>query len=271
MSFKDYRSDQKLIERIGNAARSDSVSHAYIFEGDTTVDLTKFSLDFIKAVLCEEEKGVGCGRCVMCRKVDHGNLEDLYIVEAEYNSGKTVKSVRDDAVAELQTKLKTKPNLTRNIALIKDADTLTLRAQNRLLKTLEEPTPGTVIILLSNNSENLLDTVRSRAVKYHVYGDITDESDLTYANELFNLIFENADFFTLKESLQKHIKNRDDAFYLLDSLEKVARNVIVNDSSMMEKKRERIIESITYIEEARRDLIYKVSFMNALKNLILKI
>ena len=56
----------------------------------------------------------------------------------------------------------------RNIAVIKDADTLTVRAQNRLLKTLEEPFEGTVIMLLSENRENLLDTIKSRCIMYRL-------------------------------------------------------------------------------------------------------
>ena len=55
----------------------------------------------------------------------------------------------------LQERLSKKPYYgDRNIAIIKDADTMTAKAQNRLLKTLEEPHPGTVIILLSKNILN---------------------------------------------------------------------------------------------------------------------
>lgn len=45
---------------------------------------------------------------------------------------------------------------------MEDADTMTLRAQNRILKTLEEPPAGTVIMLLSENTENLIRTIVSR-------------------------------------------------------------------------------------------------------------
>lgn len=270
MSFRNLKGDEKLIERISNALIKGSVSHAYIFEGDLTVDLDRFSLEFIKAILCKEDPGYGCDSCITCMKLEHGNYEDLYIVEPEYNSSKTVKSIRDEQIEELQVKLKNKPNNERNIALIKECDTLTVRAQNRLLKTLEEPPHGTVMILTCRNMENLLDTVKSRSIKYHVYGNMEDDADLTIAKDLLNLVFTNRDFLTVKDFLLKNVKDREAAFLLLDSMEKVLRNAFLKDI-LSDRKKERMFKAISLIEEARKDLVIKVSYMNALKNLVLKI
>ena len=77
-------------------------------------------------------------------------------------------SVKDEQISKLQAELQKKPLGERNLAVIKDADTMTKRAQNRILKTLEEPYEGTVIFLLSENRENIIDTVKSRCVIYRL-------------------------------------------------------------------------------------------------------
>lgn len=270
MSLKRWKSDEKLIERIERSIRSGSVSHAYIIEGDSCVDKEAFAGDFLKAVCCTEEPGEGCDRCVSCRKIDHGNCEDLYIVRAE---GTTIKSVKDDAILKLQENLQKKPAGSRNMAVICNADTMTRRAQNRLLKTLEEPVPGTVIILLSENRENLLDTIRSRCIFYRLSGgENTDAEALKGANSMVDAIIEGKNFFELKKILSREVKSREDAFLMLDGLERIYRNLLLEKDSRGELfKRQDIIRAVELIEEARRDLIANVNYNYALKNLMLKI
>ena len=75
---------------------------------------------------------------------------------------------QDEQISKVQSDIKKKPMEERHMVVIQDADTMTLRAQNRLLKTLEEPFEGTVMILLSENRENLLETIKSRCVLYRI-------------------------------------------------------------------------------------------------------
>ncbi|MGN1144596.1 MAG: hypothetical protein ACI4SU_08505, partial [Anaerovoracaceae bacterium] len=169
MSLNNWKADEKLVTRITGSILAGNVFHAYIIEGDTCVDKLAFAKDMVKAILCTERPGVGCGSCISCRKIDHGNYEDLYFIESDG------LSVKDEPVFALQEKLKRKPTAgDRNLAIIKDADTMTTRAQNRLLKTLEEPPEGTVIFLLSENKDNLLETIRSRCVTYRLNSLETD-------------------------------------------------------------------------------------------------
>jgi len=273
MSFKNWTTDKSLIDRIEKAIINNHVSHAYIIEGDSVNDKEDFALSFIKAILCKEEVGVGCDSCLTCKKISHGNYEDLYVVSGEYNATKTAKSIRDEQIEELQETLKRRPNYERNIALIKDADTMTKRAQNRLLKTLEEPYPGTVIILLSENSENLIDTIKSRSIMYHVYGDLGVKADyFDGAKELVNAVISKEKFFDLKEILLDNVKSREDAFSILDSMERIYRNILLGlDSRASQIRKEDVYKAIEYIEEARRDLLMNVNYSYALKNLVLKL
>lgn len=269
MSLNNWDSDRKLVDKIRLSVAEGRVLHAYIIEGDTCVDKVAFAKDMLKGILCQEEPGFGCDTCIVCRKIDHDNYEDLYFIESDG------LSVKDDQVFKLQEKLKLKPTGgMRNLAIIKDADTMTPRAQNRLLKTLEEPSPGTVILLLSENKDNLLETIRSRCVAYRLnsldYGP--NQRQMEGASAIVSAILEGERFYKMKELLGRYVKTRDDAFHLLDGMERLYRDFLIGkDERGRLMKKENIFRHIELIEEARRDLVMKVNFNYAVKNLIIKI
>ena len=267
MSLREYKEFGRLPERISRAISCGNVSHSYIIEGDSCVDKRKFAKDFVKAILCSLEPGFGCDQCVVCRKIDHDNYEDLYAAQADDFS------VKDAAISALQEKLKNKPSGgMRNIAIIEDADTMTVRAQNRLLKTLEEPNDGTVIVLLSENTENLLQTITSRCIIYRLGNFINsnENSNLSGAEEIMEMIFAGAYFCDIKDRLGKIVKDRKEAFQLLDGLERLYRRYLTADGPQAVRK-EKLIAKIKYIEEARRDLLANVNYKYAIRNLILKL
>lgn len=267
MSLEGYSGYEKLTERIKKAILNDNISHAYIIEGDSCIDKESFAKDIIKGIVCTKKPGIGCDFCPECRKVEHDNYEDLYYARADENS------LKDATVAELQEKLKKKPTGgDRNFAIIEHADSMTTRAQNRLLKTLEEPSEGTVIFLLSENTENLLRTITSRCIIYRMgnYTDNADSLNLKMAEELMNMLIEGAYFVDLKDWLTKNVKNKKDAFVLIDSIERLFHRYMTDNINASFGK-ESIIRNVKYIEEARRDLLANVDYKYAIRNLILKI
>lgn len=266
MSLNKYQSDKKLIERIETSIKTGKVFHAYIIEGDAVSDKENFAREFCKAIVCNEEPGQGCDSCVNCRKMDHGNYEDFHFIESDG------MSVKDEQISRLQEDIKKKPMETRHMAVIKDADTMTPRAQNRLLKTLEEPPEGAVIILLSENRQNLLDTIRSRCVLYRLEDEKQDFAGGEKAEALFQAIAGRKGFVECKEALGSLVKSRDEAMELLDGLERIYQRLLKwEDGRRRLFTREEVSDGIELIEEARRDLLAKVNYQYALKNLILKI
>lgn len=266
MSLSKYQLNKKLIDRISASITSGRVFHAYIIEGDSLSDKEGFAKEFCKAVICKENPGLGCDYCIDCRKVDHDNYEDLHFIESDG------MSVKDEQISKLQADLKKKPIASRHMAIIKDADTMTARAQNRLLKTLEEPFAGTIIILLSENRENLLETIRSRCVLYR----LEDLKENTKGQELSEILFEaisdGKKFYELKQIIFSKVKSREDAFIMLDGLERIYEKLLTwEDPRRKVYSKEEIIKAIEFIEAARRDLHAKVNYQYALKNLILKI
>ena len=264
MSLSRYESNNKIVERISASVKTGRVFHAYIIEGDAISDKEAFAREFCKAIVCKEQPGVGCDICINCRKMEHDNFEDLYFIESDG------MSVKDEQILKLQADLKKKPNGDRHLAIIKDADTMTVRAQNRLLKTLEEPFAGTVIILLSENRENLLETIRSRCVLFRLEDAKENTKGKEIAELIFQELFEEKRFFEIKQTLSSKVKTREDALALLDGLERIYEKLLTwEDPRRKIYSKEEVFKAIESIEAARRDLHAKVNYQYALKNLIL--
>ena len=271
MSLDNYSEYKNIVERLGDTIRKGRVSHAYIIEGDRVSGKEAFAKDFAKAILCTKNPGVGCQSCRSCRMIDGDTYRDLYYVASDE------RSVKDKDIEEIQERLANLPmeEGDRNIAIISDCDTMTSRAQNRLLKSLEEPYPGTVIMLLSENSDNLLPTIKSRCQSIRLYaldkgkGDQEEQQYIDLAKTMVGMVKNKAYFFEIKNALEQ-IDNKKSALLFLDAFEREIRNHMVagTSSSIAPENAVRIIE---HIEQARKDIRYNIKEKNALKDLMLKI
>ena len=273
MKFAYQDENYRLTQRLEKAVRDGRVSHAYLFEGPENIDKEGFARSFIKGIICPDRRGENCGKCELCDKVDHDNHEDVIYIRRD---GKTVK---DAAINEMQERLKVKPLRGRNIAVICDSDLMTDRAQNRLLKTLEEPLGDSMMILLSQNMENLAGTIQSRCVKFRINGpEDADKgakagSMRAKAGELIEMSLRKEPFYKVRGVLNMKTITAEDAALLLDEMEQVYRNIIIGN----DKKDvpfydfDRAYDGIYEIEEARKQIRMNVSASYAIKNLLLKI
>ncbi len=285
MSLKDTRGNGKVVERMIRGIKNRSISHAYLLEGNSSIDKLALAENFVKAILCKEGEGDSCECCSSCNKLNHGNHEDVIYLAAEGNS------IKDEAVEELQSRLKKKPYVgDRNIVILRDADTMTLRAQNRLLKTLEEPAPGTVLILLSDNMENLTQTILSRCVifKLNPYETMDYKNPLERAILIADMVLDRKPFYEIARQLADDTTGKDAAFELLDALEIWYRDLAIceydshhqlichTDKIDELKRRSRLYQrsavdkAVAAIEEARNDLNRNLNISYTIKNMILK-
>ncbi|WP_051280678.1 hypothetical protein [Anaerovorax odorimutans] len=290
MSLQDVEINEKIIKRIKKSIEKGNISHAYIFESDLNVNKKLIAENFVKAILCENKefssKGNSCNICSSCKKIEHGNYEDLIYINKEGNS------IKDEVIEELQVEIKKKPYVgLRKVIIIQDADTMTVRAQNRLLKTLEEPALGTIIILLSENVENLTQTIRSRCIIFRLNpnGINKFESFFLIAKEIESMIIQGKTFYEISKVLEKEISSKEEAYLFLDALENWYRDIgiyeydnygelILNQDFLgeIEKKsklykKAQIYEAIDCIEEARNNLNRNINISYTLKKMILKI
>ncbi|MFK5925292.1 MAG: DNA polymerase III subunit delta' [Desulfuromusa sp.] len=155
MTFDTITGHQQQKNILLRALSSQRIAHAYLFEGSDGIGKRLMALAFTRALLCET--GTGCGKCSACLKVDHNNHPDVHQLDADGTA------LKIDQVRSLQQQLSLRPLEAKyKICLVDGAEHFTNGAANALLKTLEEPQPGTIIILLTNHPEKLLPTVRSR-------------------------------------------------------------------------------------------------------------
>jgi DNA polymerase-3 subunit delta' len=260
-----FRFGRETMDKLLDAIEHGRLFHAYIIEGDAISGKYEYAKSAAMAILCREEPGKGCGRCSICQKVAHENHEDVYHICADENS------LKDATVAELQENLRHKPTAgDYSVAIIEDADTMTVRAQNRLLKTLEEPNPGTVIFLLSENSDNLLPTIRSRCVTVRTAPEFdADNPYVEFAAFLLEETERGAYFATIRDALDKRIKDRKSALAFLDAAEILLMRYFTGQEKSM-WSRDHIKEIVSYAEEARRDINFNVNYKYALRNLLIK-
>lgn len=256
--------------------KNGTLHHAFIIEGPFNVDKVAYAKGIAKKILCKNAENKGQDNCVLCRKIDDDNHMDVFVVEATSEKGRKVKSIKNEQIEQLQERLmKTPFEGDRNIAIVKDADTITSRAFNRLLKTIEEPTEGTVIILLSENIKQLPQTIRSRCIHIRMTGDAASE-DMTKgipeARELIMLLIDGDYFYKEKQLVETFAKDREQAYVLLDAMETVYRDILFGkDEEYKRFTKEYVFKGIKFIEEARQEIRRNVSVMYALKKMILNI
>lgn len=155
MTFQSIIGHQPQIRLLQNAIANQRVAHAYLFSGSEGVGKRQVALGLARALLCET--GTGCDHCQACHKVEQASHPDVFFLASD---GGTLKI---EQIRALQQQLALRPFEGRyRVCLIDGAEQLTSEAANALLKTLEEPRPQTLLILISCQSEKVLPTIRSR-------------------------------------------------------------------------------------------------------------
>ena len=161
--FKDVVGHKNIIQYIGNAVTSGAVSHAYILNGERGSGKKLLANLFAMSLQCQnrDEDGDACGKCQSCKQAVSGNQPDIIRVTHEKPTTISVDDIREQVNNDIQIKPYSSPY---KIYIIAEADMMSVQAQNALLKTIEEPPEYAVIILLTENAETLLPTIRSRCV-----------------------------------------------------------------------------------------------------------
>ncbi|MDK2902391.1 MAG: polymerase subunit delta [Clostridiales bacterium] len=158
-TFDDIIGQDSIIKELKEALAHQTISHAYIFEGPAGAGKSTLANAFCQAIVCEEHKP--CGVCGACRRFEAGTHPDYKVIAPEKNT------IGVDKIRELIGDIYINPYMAdRKVYVIDQAQSMTVQAQNALLKTLEDPPPYAVIILLTTGADNLLPTVVSRCLIY---------------------------------------------------------------------------------------------------------
>ncbi len=170
------------MEQLARAWRAGRVAHAYLFYGPEGVGKFKVAQALAQMLNCSRRQEFGCGECEDCRLVARLAHPDVRLLASEAelarrgiapepdgSSGKKKKArapstqIKVEQLDELAGMFRHKPYRGRwKVLLVDDAHLMNQHAQNRFLKTLEEPSSSTCMVLVTHRPEALLPTVRSR-------------------------------------------------------------------------------------------------------------
>jgi DNA polymerase III subunit delta' len=155
MGFSQIYGHEKPISILRSAMAGNRVAHAYLFHGMEGVGKRFAASVFARALNCAGEDRP-CGACASCRKASRRNHPHIIVIRAE---GQFVKI---GAIKELQARMAFRPDEGKRVLILEEADRMNAAAANALLKTLEEPSAGNVLVLTTARSHALPMTILSR-------------------------------------------------------------------------------------------------------------
>lgn len=159
---------QRIWHYLTESVRYHRLAHAYLFVGPPQVGKMTCAVEFIKWLFCEK-KGIGtkaCQQCPACLKIDRREHPDVLILSVGQTEKKETvkKSELDiDSIRALQHQFSLHPySSPYKVAIIEEAADLSAEAANAFLKTLEEPSAHSLLILISSCQSMVLPTIISR-------------------------------------------------------------------------------------------------------------
>ena len=146
---------------VSGDKKANRLSHAYLLLTADEENLQEYLKIFAKLLCCDEF--APCGQCRVCRLIE----EKAHVDVITYP--KTEKTVSSEEINELIEESYIRPiECGKKVFIIENAHTMNLSAQNKLLKTLEEPPRNVHIILGATNEFSLLPTIKSRVKKLEI-------------------------------------------------------------------------------------------------------
>ncbi|HOX27727.1 MAG TPA: AAA family ATPase [bacterium] len=160
MPLRDIIGQPVAVRAVGGALGANRITHAFLFEGPGGVGKRTTALAFAQAVNCPQAvSGDGCGVCPACLRIAKMIDVDVRVFSTSYLGYKKPEAI------EIRQEAYITPNTARRkFIIIDDADRMNAEAANLLLKILEEPPEFTVFVLLTENAQRVLPTIRSRTL-----------------------------------------------------------------------------------------------------------
>ena len=180
--FDDVVGQETAKRILGSQIGNSRIPQVYLFHGPFGVGKRQMAISLAKALNCE--RGGGCGKCSSCAKIERCVHPDVQIVFPIPQSGKADElaewferarasnfklsftrktSISIDTVRALSSTTSIRPlEATFRVVVIIDADRMTVEASNAFLKVLEEPSPHSIFILVTERPHHLPKTVWSR-------------------------------------------------------------------------------------------------------------
>ncbi len=201
------------INNLVNSYHENKFSHAFLFVTNDIDRCRNDVLELIKVISCPSSYSDDCKTCNLCYQIDKGSLPNLIQI---YPDGMNIKK---EQILNIEEHFSAKPiYLKNNIYIINNADKLNKAAANTMLKFLEEPEDNILGFFITNNKEQMLDTIKSRCQIVLVnYGD----------GELLTL---DENFSNIKELSQIYLKS-----LLIEKKDGIILNKMVFTESVLDR------------------------------------
>jgi DNA polymerase-3 subunit delta' len=176
MPFRAIMGHRPVRDLLARAVSRGTVPPSLLFAGPEGVGKRLTALALAQALNCEhpiespDAPGApdACGTCSACRRVARGVHADVLVVEPGDSGAIKIEQVRDAVERAAYRPFEGR----RRVVIVDDAEALGVPAQDAILKTLEEPPPASVFVLITDRPDVLLPTVRSRCQRVR-FGALT--------------------------------------------------------------------------------------------------
>lgn len=164
MRFDGFLGNAALKQRLSAAFEGRKISHSYLLCGPEGSGKRTLARILAAALVCTGAGPAPCGLCAACRKALSDQHPDIITVDDTAH-----KNVSVDVIRQARADVFIRPNeAERKIYLFPRGQDLGIPSQNALLKILEEPPAYAVFLILTDNAEKLLPTIRSRCVELNL-------------------------------------------------------------------------------------------------------
>lgn len=275
--FQGLLGNEDTKTRVGTAIERGSVAHAFLIDGPSGSGKTTLATEIAAAMNCESKNNTAlplpCGVCNNCRRIYSWNFPDVKLLAKQKDRASigvvAVKDFREDMFLS-------STESDHKIYIIKDAQSMTVESQNTLLKVLEEPPAGVMIILLAEECDKILTTIKSR-VQYVSMARFSEDELKSYLlknnadaermsreePEKFSGILMSADGrlgeamrLTDKKQAEENDSARGEAQAIISAISaRSAFSDIFSAVSALPQKRTELLLSLERIISALRDLI----------------
>ena len=244
--FEKIIGNNQIKENLKKALQNGTLSHSYLFVGIKGIGKKLLAIELAKQILNMQSE----------------THPDLAIIEPEGNN------IKIEQIRLLQKKIQEKPILSeKKVYIINDAETMTVEAQNCLLKTLEEPPEFATIILIGSNENSFLPTIKSRCmiIRFRPIEDSDLKKYLETHYGLTNLTKNHLSMFQGSIGKAILLKDKQEEYNklinMIEELESKDLIEIIDLSKILYESKDEIFDILEYmntllIKKARENYLY---------------